>query len=63
MIYVSSKSLGSRITIYLAKKAQIVLLLVEKVTLLAKYFDFANVFLKKLSKVLPEQPKANKHII
>ena len=43
------------ITIYLTCKAKIALLLAKKVTVLAKYLDFADVFLKKLAKVLPKQ--------
>ena len=37
-------------TINPAQKAQINLLLVEKVTILAKYVDFANIFSKIISK-------------
>ena len=55
MVHVSSLSLGSKMTIYLAQKAQIALLLAEKVTVLTKYSDFANVFSKELAKVLPKR--------
>ena len=50
-------------TIYLACKAQIALLIAEKITILAKYADFANVFLKKLAKVLLERTSINKYAI
>ena len=52
VIYVSS--LGSKITIHLAKKAQITLLLAKKVTVLAKYSDFADIFLEKSANILLE---------
>ena len=39
------------------------LLLAEKVTVLAKYSDFANIFLKKLANVFSEQIKVNEHAI
>ena len=46
--------LKSKIIIHLARKAQMALLLAKKVIILAKYLDFANVFLKKVANVLPE---------
>ena len=55
MIHISSLSLRLKMTIYLAKKAQIASLLVKKVTIiLAKYLDFADAFSKKPAKILPE---------
>ena len=51
--------LKSKITIYSAKEAQMALLLAEKVTVLAKNLDFANVFLKKLANILFKQTGAN----
>ena len=39
------------------------LLLTKKVTILAKYSDFANVFLEKLENRLPEQIEVNEHAI
>ena len=56
-------SLGSRINIYLARKAQLALLLTEKVTISTEYSDFANVFLKKSANVFPERIGANEHAI
>ena len=50
-------------TIYLAREAQLALLLAEKVTVPTEYLDFADVFLEKLANVLPERTKANKHAI
>ena len=52
VVYISS--LRPRITIYLAKKAQIALLLAEVVTVPAEYSDFLNVFLEKSAIVLLE---------
>lgn len=40
-----------KITIYLARKAQIALFLAEKVTVLAEYLDFDDNFLKESAKV------------
>ena len=39
------------------------MLLAKKVTVVAKYFDFADVFSKKSANVLPERTGANKHAI
>ena len=61
MIYVSFLRL--KITIYTARKAQIALLLAKKVTVLAKYSDFTNVFLEKSANIFPEPTKVNKHAI
>ena len=52
-----------KITIYLAKKTHIALLIAKKVTISAEYIDFANIFKKKLAKVLPERIGINKHSI
>ena len=60
---VSSLSLWLKITIHLARKIQIALLFVKKVTILTKYLDFANIFLKKLAEVPLEKTEANKHAI
>ena len=56
-------SLKLRITIHLARKAQIALLLAKKVTRLAKYSDFADIFSEELGNILLKQTKANKHAI
>ena len=55
--------LGSKMTIYLARKAQMALLLAKKVTIPAKYLDYADIFLEKSANVLPEQTRVNEHII
>ena len=60
---VHDRSLESKKTIYLARKAQIGLVLAKEVTILAKYSDFANVFLEKLANILPEQIGVNEHAI
>ena len=39
------------------------LLFAKKVTVLAKYLDYANVFLKKSANVFSEQTRTNKHAI
>ena len=56
-------SLQSKITIHLARDAQLALLLAKKVIVPAKYSDFANVFLEESANVLPEQTRANEHAI
>ena len=61
VVYMISFTL--KMTIYSAYKAQIALLITKKVIILAKYADFANIFLKKLAEVLPEQTNINKHAI
>ena len=61
VVYMSSLSLKSKITIYPAWKAQIALLLNKEVTIPAKHSDFANVFSKKLAEVLQECTEINKH--
>ena len=61
MVYVNS--LGSRISIHRARKAQLALLLTKKVTMPIKYLDFVNVFLEKLANVLSERTGANEHTI
>ena len=52
-----------KITIYPARKAQIALLLAEKIAVLAKYSDFANIFLEKSANILLEQTEVNKYTI
>ena len=56
-------SLGLRMSIYLARKAQLALLLTKKVTVPVKYLDFADVFLEKLANILLELTWANEHAI
>ena len=53
----------SKITTYLASKAQIALFIAKKVTIPGKYTDFAHVFFYKLAKVLAKQTGINKHAI
>ena len=61
VIYVSS--LGLKMILYLARKAHMALLLAEKVTVLVKYSDFADIFLEKSVNELPEQTKVNEYVI
>ena len=55
--------LRSKMTIHPARKAQLALLLVKKVTVPTKYRDFAHVFLEKSANILPERIGANEHAI
>ena len=50
-------------TIHLARKAQLALLLAEKVTVPTKYLDLADVFLEKSANVLAERTGANEYAI
>ena len=52
VIYVKSFS-HTLILIHLAQKAQIPLLVIEKIQILSEYSDFSNVFLKKKALILP----------
>lgn len=52
-----------KILIYLVYKAQIALLLAEKIIVLDKYLDFINILLKKLAIKLFEHFAINKHLI
>lgn len=52
VVYVSSLSLGL-MTIHLAWEAQMASLLIEKVTIPRECIDCTNIFLHKLTKVLP----------
>ena len=61
VVHVSS--LGSKMTIHLARKAQLALLLAKKVTVSTDYLDFADVFLEESANVLLERTGANKHAI
>ena len=61
IVYISS--LGLRMTIYLVRKSQIALLLAKKVTVPAKYLDFADVFPEKSANILLEQTGVNEHAI
>ena len=61
IVYVSS--LEPKMTIYPARKVQIALLLAKNVTILAKYLDFADIFLKESTNILLEQAVGNEHVI
>ena len=61
MIHISFLQL--RITLFLAKEAQIALLLAKKVTILAKFSDFTDIFLEKSANILQEQIGVNEHAI
>ena len=63
VIHVNFLSLRSKMTIYLACKAQIVSLLAKKVTVPAKYSDFPDVFSRESAKMLLKCTGMNKHII
>lgn len=55
--------LGSKMTIYLAQKAQIALLITEKIIIPVEYSDYANVFSEKSAVELLEHFDINKHFI
>lgn len=55
--------LKAKIFIHSAWEAQIALLLAKKVIILDKYWDFANIFLKKLAAKLLERFGINKYAI
>ena len=63
VVHISFLSLKSRMTIELARKTQIALLLAKKFIVPAKYSDFAAVLLEELANVLPKQTEANEHTI
>ena len=49
--------------IYLARKAQIALLIAKEVKISTKYLDFADVFFKKKASILLKATKLNQHAI
>ena len=61
MVHISS--LGLKMTIHSARKAQLALLLAEEVTMPIEYSDFADVFSEKSADVLLEQNGVNEHVI
>ena len=56
-------SLNLVLGIYLDRATQIASLLIKKVKILDKYLDFANIFSKKKSVVLPEYTKLHEYTI
>ena len=63
VVHVSFPGLESKMTIHPARKAQIALLLAEKVPVPIKSLDFADVFSKKSAEVLSEHTGINEHVI
>lgn len=64
MVYVTIFSLlKDEILMYLAWKAQIILLLTKKLIILAKYLDYTNMFLKQSAIELPKQSDINQNAI
>ncbi len=63
VVHVASLSLGSKMSIHPARKAQIASLLTEEVTILAKYLDYTDVFLKDSAAELLKQTDLNEHAI
>ena len=57
VVYMSFLSLKSKMTIYPDWEAQIASLLVEKVTIPAKYADFFDIFSKKSAEMYQNIPK------
>ena len=62
LIYVTSFNLNF-MPIYLAQKARIALLVIEKVQILSKYYNFLDVFLEKKALILSKATKSNQHAI
>lgn len=54
---------GTKMTVYLTQKIQIVLLIAKEVTILEEYSDFADIFSEKLTAELPKHSNINKLII
>ena len=63
ILHMSSLSLGSKMTIHPAQKAQIASLLAKEITVPVEYSDYTDVFSKELAKVLPQRPGINEHAI
>lgn len=61
VVYITN--LDTKISIYSSCKAQITLLVSEKVTIPAKYLDFLDLFLKESVAELPERFNINEHLI
>lgn len=59
ILYIAYLGLDLKISIHLAWKAQIALLVAKKVTVLAKYMDYADVFSKESAEELSKQWKIN----
>lgn len=55
--------LSLKIIIYLAWEAQIIFLIIKKIDILAKYLDYANVFLEKSAVELPKHCNINKYFM
>lgn len=56
-------SFTAKITIFVSRKLQIFLLLIQKVIILSKNFYFVDVFLKKLIILILKLTRANKYFI
>ena len=52
-----------KMTIHLARKAQIALFILKKITVPAKYSDFANIFSKELAKMFSKYTGIKKYTI
>lgn len=61
IVYINNLAL--KIIIYPIKKAETILLIIEKVIILTKNLDFASIFLKKSVELLPKYIKVNKYVI
>ena len=62
VIHVTSLSLNL-MPIHLALKAQIILLVIQKVQIPSEYSDFSDIFSEKKDLILPEAINLNQHII
>lgn len=63
IVYIASLSLYLKMLIYPVQKAQIALLIIKKMVILAKYWDYTNVFSKDLAIELLERFDINEYAI
>ena len=63
VLYMSSLSLRTKMSIHPAWDAQIALFIAKKVTVPAKYSDFTDIFSRESAEVLPKRIGMNKHAI
>lgn len=63
IVYPAFLDLAFKILIHMAWKTQIATLLIKKVTILAQYLDFIDIFLKKAAAKLSERFAIYKYLI
>lgn len=62
-VHIAFPGLKTKMSIYLAWKAQIAFLLTKKVIILTKYLDYTDIFSKKSASELPQWSNINWHAI